>query len=122
MDTDQEKHPVPAKHEPADVQIQRGADIQATVDILDAQLSRYEDLPRSVEELDRWTHPVRDAVDMSGKFVKRNDRIVFAFGKHQGRALADVARKERGYLEGILGTDFPDDAKGLVRKALDGDL
>ena len=34
MDTDQEKPPVPAKHEPADIQIQSGADVQATVGYL----------------------------------------------------------------------------------------
>jgi DNA polymerase-3 subunit epsilon len=98
------------------------ADIQATMDILDAQLGRYDDLPRSVDELDVWTHPVRDAVDSAGKFVRRNDEVVFAFGKHQGRPLKDVAEKERGYLEWIVGTDFPDDAKTLVRQALSGEL
>lgn len=98
------------------------ADIQATVEILDAQLARYADLPRTVDELDVWTHPVRDAVDSAGKFVRRNDEIVFAFGKHQGRPLREVAEKERGYLEWIVGTDFPDDAKSLVRQALSGDL
>jgi DNA polymerase-3 subunit epsilon len=98
------------------------ADIAATIEVLEAQLERYDDLPRSVEGLDAWTRSRPDAVDEQGKFVRKQDDIVFAFGKHQGRSLRDVARTEPDYLRWIVGTDFPEDAKRLVRRALDGEL
>jgi DNA polymerase-3 subunit epsilon len=98
------------------------ADVDATIDVLEAQLERYSDLPRSVEELDAWTGSRPDAVDERGKFVRRQEEIVFAFGKHQGRPLRDVAREAPDYLRWIVGTDFPEDAKQLVQRALDGDL
>jgi DNA polymerase-3 subunit epsilon len=97
------------------------ADLTATADVLDAQLERYPDLPRSVEELDAWTRPTRDAVDGQGKFVRRHDEIVFAFGKHRGRSLQEVAREAPDYLEWVVGSDFPEDAKEIVRRVLKGD-
>jgi DNA polymerase-3 subunit epsilon len=95
------------------------ADLNATIDVLDAQLERYADLPRSVEELDAWSRPRRNAVDEQGKFVRRQSEIVFAFGKHRGRPLGVVAREAPDYLRWIVGSDFPEDAKQLVRQALE---
>jgi len=98
------------------------ADIEATVAILDAQLERYADLPRSVGELDRWTRRHPDEIDSSGKFRWRDGEAVFAFGKHTGKLLRDVAQRERGYLEWLTGTSMAPDALRLVRRALDGDV
>jgi DNA polymerase-3 subunit epsilon len=98
------------------------ADIEATLEVLDAQLGRYEDLPKSVDALHAWLNPQPpDAVDRQGKFVVREGRIVFAFGKLRGRPLEEVARVERDYLEWILRQDFPDDARALVERALRGE-
>lgn len=94
------------------------ADTTATLEILDAQLARYPDLPRTVEELHEWTRPRRGGVDEQGKFVQERGEVVLAFGKHRGRPLSAVAAEAPDYLRWILGTDFPDDAKELVRRAL----
>jgi DNA polymerase-3 subunit epsilon len=94
------------------------ADLTATLEVLEAQLERYEDLPREVAELDSWTHPRPGAVDREGKFVEKDGEIQFAFGKHRGRALAEVARETPDYLRWVMETDFPEDAKELVREAL----
>jgi DNA polymerase-3 subunit epsilon len=98
------------------------ADVEASLDVLHAQLARYGDLPRTVAELDAWCHPVpADAVDRDGKFVLREGQIVFNFGRQKGRALKEVARSQPDYLEWILKQDFPDDARSLVVAALRGD-
>ena len=95
------------------------ADVLASLDVLLAQLDRYGDLPDTVEELDAFSNPVpAGAVDRSGKFVLRDGDVVFAFGKHQGRALKEVARTQRDYLDWLLRQDFPEDARALVEKAL----
>jgi DNA polymerase-3 subunit epsilon len=96
-------------------------DVEAAASVLDAQLARYADLPRTVEELDGLGRDPA-AIDHSGKFVWREERVVFSFGRHQGRELGDVAREARDYLEWILDTDFPADAKEIVRRALAGEL
>ena len=95
------------------------ADLVATLDVLEAQLQRYDDLPRTVDELDSWTHPQPGAVDGAGKFVKQGEDVVFAFGKHRGRKLEQVAREAPDYLRWVIETDFPEDAKQLVREALE---
>lgn len=98
------------------------ADVLATAEVLEAQLERYPDLPRTVPELEAWCDArPRDAVDRSGKFVWKDGRAVFAFGKFQGRSLEDVSRSERDYLEWIVRSDFPSDARQLVQKALGGE-
>jgi len=97
------------------------ADVAASFEILEAQLERYVDLPASVDELDAWLRRIPDnAADKSGKFVNEDGRVVFNFGKHKGKALADIASSAPDYLQWILGSDFPDDAKRFVREALDG--
>lgn len=98
------------------------ADVLASLEVLDAQLARYPDLPRDVAALDRWCNPVPEgAVDRAGKFVLKDGAVVFAFGKQKGRSLREVARAQPDYLEWILRQDFPDDARALVERALAGE-
>ena len=100
------------------------ADTEAAAEILDAQLARYDDLPRSVAELEAWCEgQPPGAVDRSGKFTWQDGEAVFAFGKHKGKPLREVAERAPDYLSWILGTpDFPPDAKELVSNALKGEL
>jgi DNA polymerase-3 subunit epsilon len=99
------------------------ADVAATLEILEAELERYDDLPRDVESLAAWILRIpADAVDGAGKFVWREGDATFAFGKHQGKTLREVAASAPGYLEWIVGSDFPADARELVRRALLGEF
>jgi DNA polymerase-3 subunit epsilon len=95
------------------------ADVEVTLDILEAQLERYEELPTEVGELDAWIRQLpANAADSGGKFVREGDQLLFNFGKNKGKSVRDIAASSRGYLEWILGTDFPEDAKQIVRDAL----
>jgi DNA polymerase-3 subunit epsilon len=94
------------------------ADVAAALDVLDAQLERYADLPRSVDELDAWCGPMAVAVDRAGKFVWREGEVAFSFGRYQGRSLREVAKEQPDYLRWILDQDFPPDARELVERAL----
>lgn len=97
-------------------------DVAAAYDVLQAQLERYQDLPRTVEELESLCRPrMADAVDRWGKFVWKDGEAVFAFGRHQGRPLREVAGQAPDYLEWILSCDFPADARELVVRALKGE-
>lgn len=90
------------------------ADARAAVDVLDAEVSRY-GLPTTPAAL----HREFVEVDIAGKF-RRDERgaVVFAFGKHASRALADVARTDPGYLAWVLTKPFLADVHELVRAAL----
>lgn len=99
------------------------ADVTATLEILEAQLERYDDLPRSVQELARWARAGRPgAIDADGKFVWKSGEAVFAFGKHQGKPLKAIAQSAPDYLRWITNSDFPDEAKQLVAEALKGNF
>ena len=56
--------------------------------------------------------------DVDGRFRNEGGRVVFAFGKHLGRPIDEVARLDPGYLSWFLDRDFLDDAKVLVGRAL----
>jgi DNA polymerase III subunit epsilon len=90
------------------------ADVDATAMVLDAQLARYPDLPRTVRDL----HERFAGVDIMGRFRREGDAIVFAFGKHAGRSLREVAAESPDYLRWMLEGDFLDDVKDLVRSAI----
>ncbi len=90
------------------------ADAEATAAILDAQVAHYADLPRTVAAL----HESMTDVDVGGRFRTEGGRVVFAFGKHLGCPLDEVARRDPSYLSWLLGQDFLDDAKALVGQAL----
>ncbi len=91
------------------------ADATAAAAVLDAQLGRYSDLPRTAEAL----HRSMTNVDIGERFRSEGGRATFAFGKHRGRALEEVARTDPGYLRWFLDQDFLDDAKALVAEAMD---
>ena len=68
-----------------------GADVMATAEVLDAMLARYEDLPRTTDELHQYFRDP-NAADSSGYFVRLEGRVQFTFGKHRGQPLDVVAR------------------------------
>jgi hypothetical protein len=92
--------------------------VLATAEVLDAMLSRYPDLPRGATELSQHFKET-SALDVDGFFMRAEDGVRFARGKYRGQPLSAVARADRDYLQWILDADFFDDAKELVRDALE---
>jgi hypothetical protein len=61
------------------------------------------------------------AIDFEGNFSRDGDgRVVFNFGKYKGRTLDEITRDPRrsDYLSWMLGQDFLDDTKAIVREAV----
>ena len=110
-------------HDPADAHSAL-ADTRMTLDVLQAQLLHYADLPRTLEGL----HALCDEV---GPFRTEVDRwferdadgtLTFRRGKHRGRALADVASSESDYLLWMISADDMDpEVVDVVTRALHGD-
>jgi hypothetical protein len=62
-------------------------------------------------------------VDRKRKFLwDDKGEAEFTFGKYQGKSLNVVVADQRGrsYLEWMLGSDFSEEIKGILRDALDG--
>lgn len=99
------------------------ADTQATMDVLFAQIERYENqevvdglgnklgvIKNDMEELNRLT--ATEMVDLAGRMVK-NDKgePVFNFGKHKNKPVMTVFREEPSYYDWMMNGDFPLDTK-----------
>jgi len=55
-----------------------------------------------------------------GKLQWAGEELTLGFGKHRGKSLRALVKKERNYLEWILSSDFPADTKAILREALAG--
>ncbi len=82
------------------------ADTEATLEVLLAQLGRYDEL----KDADiRALHDISNEeriIDSGRRFVYMNDRPVFNFGKYKGRLVEDVLRTDPGYYNWMLDGDF----------------
>ncbi|MCP4573517.1 MAG: 3'-5' exonuclease [bacterium] len=97
-------------------------DAKATLEVLDAQIARYDEVPAEVDALHKFCNP------NEGKWIDRTRKLmfddkgeaVFTFGKLRGQPLKTVVQNDRGYLEWMLNKDFSEELKGILRDALAG--
>ena len=99
------------------------ADASAALDILLAQVGRYDDLARDVSGLHKFCHAKKpDWLDPAGKIVWRNDKAVLSFGKYKNRPLDQLASEDPEYLKWIAQADFSQEVISIARAALEGDF
>jgi DNA polymerase III subunit epsilon len=102
------------------------ADARATLDILEAQVARYDDLPADVDGLHAFCWRGRaDGVDPDGKLVwNAEGEATFTFGKYKGWTLRQVAAEDAGYLRFIQKPDlekpFSAEVRRIAREAAAG--
>jgi len=83
------------------------ADTNATFEILEAQLERY-DIDADISSLAELTDRGHNNVDFAGRIARNDQNVeVFNFGKHKGRAVEEVFRLEPGYYNWMMKSDFP---------------
>jgi len=99
------------------------ADTQATMEVLFAQIERYENqevtdglgkkvgvIENNMDVLHKLT--ASNLVDLAGRILKNEkDEAVFNFGKHKGKAVLQVLKDEPSFYEWIMKGDFPLDTK-----------
>ncbi len=90
------------------------ADTLATLEILEAQLDKYEDLKNDVDYLQEFS-TMGNNVDLAGRIIM-NDRKeeVFNFGKHKGKLVAEVFKAEPSYYDWMMKGDFPLQTKQVI--------
>ncbi len=99
------------------------ADTQATLDVLVAQVERYENqqvtdglgnpigtIRNDMEVLHQLT--ATDMVDLAGRMIK-NDKgeAIFNFGKHKGKVVTQVLKDEPSFYDWMMNGDFALDTK-----------
>ncbi len=96
-------------------------DVEATIRVLDAQLQRYPELPRTISELDAICNPCKpEWIDYTGKLKWEDGEIVINFGSKQGSKLRSLAGNDPGYLNWMLKKDFSEKTKQVIQDALAG--
>jgi DNA polymerase-3 subunit epsilon len=99
------------------------ADTQATMEVLMAQIERYENqevtdgqgnfvgfIKNDIEELHKIT--ATEMVDLAGRMVKNEKgEPVFNFGKHKNKPVLAVFKEEPSYYDWMMNGDFPLDTK-----------
>ncbi|MFZ1529193.1 MAG: 3'-5' exonuclease [Ferruginibacter sp.] len=81
-------------------------DINATIEVLEAQLNRYNKLGNSVESILGVIGEDR-VIDYARRFVYDDKGVeVFNFGKYKGKAVSDVFKAEPQYYDWMMKGDF----------------
>ncbi len=97
-------------------------DVNATIDVLMAQLKRYNKLGNTVESILELIGEDK-IVDYARRFSYNDSgREIFNFGKHKGRVVADVLRAEPQYYDWMMRGDFPLHTKQKLTEILNRTL
>lgn len=97
------------------------ADVEATIDIIEAQLDRYDDVPRTTEDLHKYCDQKNPLfVDRFGKMVWRDGEACLNFGPHRGKSLKEVVENDSGFLDWMLRKDFSSEVKEIILNAMSG--
>ena len=92
------------------------ADTRATLEVLKAQLERYEDLPTEVDALSEYASNNRN-VDLMGRLVYDDKRReVINFGKYKGQIAEEVLARDPGYYSWIMQGDFTQNTKNAFTR------
>jgi DNA polymerase III subunit epsilon len=100
------------------------ADIKATYNVLLAQLDKYQEV-KFEDKKGNWTIPVvndiealhrfttmNQVVDFAGRMIYNEENIeIFNFGKHKGKKVEEVFKKEPSYFDWMMNGDFTLDTK-----------
>lgn len=91
------------------------ADAKATMEILIAQIQRYNDLENNVAFLGDFSKG-EDFLDYTRRIRLLNGQAVFNFGKYKDKPVAEIFRKEPSYYDWMMKGDFALDTKNVISK------
>lgn len=87
------------------------ADTRATLEVLKAQIDKYEQLKNDVDYLHSFSGQSKN-VDLAGRMVyNEQGKEVFNFGKHRGKLVEQVLKQDQGYYQWMMDGDFSRDTK-----------
>lgn len=97
------------------------ADVEATQEVFEAQLMRYDILEKNIDFLADFTRVGNNEIlDFAGR-IARNDKgeAIYNFGKHKGKSIEQVNLEEPGYYGWMLSANFPLYTKKVLRDEME---
>ncbi len=91
------------------------ADTEATLEVLLAQVSHYDDISDNVSGLASYSEQ-NQYIDYSRRLVMEEGVPTFNFGKHKGTPVKKVFETEPQYYDWIMKSDFAQDTKNELSK------
>ncbi|SVB24873.1 uncharacterized protein METZ01_LOCUS177727 [marine metagenome] len=100
------------------------SDIQTTVAVLGAQLTRYPDLSPDMDSLHSYCDRSPLRIGFEEWFLREQKDVIFVKGKHKGRTLRDVALEKPDYLHWMQHNieDLHPEVRKEIEKALGKDI
>lgn len=97
------------------------ADAQATWEVLDAQIERYDTIKGDVNFLSEFSeYNNTKRADFAGRLgYNKQNVLIYNFGKHKNKTIEQVHAQEPGYYGWMLDADFPLYTKQCLRKEMD---
>lgn len=97
------------------------ADAEATWEVLDAQIKKYNDLSNDVDFLSEFSqYGDLERVDFAGRLAyNKKKEIVYNFGKQKGKTIEEVLKAEPGYYGWMMDADFPLYTKACLKKEME---
>lgn len=97
------------------------ADADATWEVLDAQIAKYDEIQSDVPFLANFSsYGNVSRLDFAGRLALNKDGVaIYNFGKHKGKTIKDVSNSEPGYYGWMMDADFPRYTKQCLKKAMD---
>src|SRR5690349_19541462 len=93
------------------------ADAMATLEILHAQVVRYPEIGITIESILNCIGE-EDCVDFARRMILVDGIEIFNFGKHKGKAVAEVLKTEPQYYDWMMKGDFPMNTKQKLTEIL----
>ncbi|MGB1318278.1 MAG: exonuclease domain-containing protein, partial [Flavobacteriales bacterium] len=90
------------------------ADTRATMEVLLAQVEKYDELNSEVEFLHDFSKR-GNSIDFAGQIVENeNGEAVFNFGKNKGKTVVEVLKTNPGYYSWMMDAQFPSYTKKVL--------
>ena len=96
-------------------------DTKVTLDVFKAQLNKYDSIGTTVHELAEFSKAGNvEWADFAGRLAKtKTGEIIYNFGKHKGKTIAEIAETEPGYFGWMMDADFPRYTKQVLREEME---
>ena len=92
------------------------ADTQATLEVLKEQIQKYPELENNVESLAKFSKSGKN-LDLAARIVLNDqDQPIFNFGKHKGKTVKEILRREPSFYDWMMQGDFPKNTKDVLRQ------